>query len=178
MISTALRLVLLLTLVTGIIYPLTVTALAQAGFPIQANGSLLADGSGSALVGQNFSDPRFFWGRPSATSDHPYDAASSSGSNLGPSEPKLAAAREAALSFYKDERQLPPADLLTASASGLDPHISPESARYQVPRVARARGRTEGEILALVQRFTEAPTFGVLGAARVNVLLLNRALDH
>jgi K+-transporting ATPase ATPase C chain len=170
--------------VTGILYPLAVTGLAQALFPGQANGSLVErDGQilGSRLIGQPFDDPRYFWGRPSATSPFPYNAASSSGSNLGPANPALMErirARIAALKAADPGNNLPiPIDLVTASASGLDPHISVAGALYQVPRIARARGLPEDEVRALVQTYTEDRWFGILGEPRLNVLLLNLALD-
>jgi potassium-transporting ATPase KdpC subunit len=174
----------LLALLTGLIYPLTVTALAQAFFPWQANGSLLLQGEkvvGSALIGQPFSDPRYFWGRPSATVPVPYNAAGSGGSNYGPLNPLLvkeAQARIAALRAADPQagRDIP-VDLVTSSASGLDPHISEAAALYQLPRVARARGLSESAVRKLVRQFTEPRQLGFLGESRVNVLLLNIALD-
>jgi len=175
----------LLTAITGVIYPLTVTAIAQAVFPWQANGSLLGrDGqpAGSALIGQPFDDPRYFWGRLSATTPFPYNAGASSGSNLGPTNPALldqVKARVAALKQADPGNTAPiPADLVTASGSGLDPDISPAAADYQVPRVARVRGLDEAVVRRLVAEVTEEPTFGLLGEARVNVLELNMALDR
>lgn len=180
----ALTLFAVLSLVTGLAYPLAVTALAQAAFPERANGSLVVqDGQvvGSALVGQSFSDPKHFWGRPSATSPMPYNGANSSGSNLGPSNPALAdavKARVAALRAADPGQTAPvPVDLVTASASGLDPHISPAAAEYQVERVARARGLPAAQVRALVARHTEQPLLGFIGQARVDVLRLNLALD-
>ena len=168
---------LLLTFLTGVIYPLIVTAFAQL-FPNKATGSVIVVNGkavGSELIGQPFSDPKYFWSRPSATSPQPYNGASSSGSNLGPTNKAL---REAVAERLKQFEQRPvPADLVTASASGLDPHISPEAAQFQVSRVARARGLTEERIRELLDRHTEARTFGVLGEPRVNVLRLNLALD-
>src|SRR5882672_8276111 len=168
---------LVLTLITGIVYPLIVTAFAQL-FPNKAAGSVIEVNGravGSELIGQPFSDPKYFWSRPSATSPQPYNGASSSGSNLGPTNKALA---EAVAERLKQFEQKPvPADLATASASGLDPHISPEAARFQVSRVAKARGLTEERIQELLDRHTEARTFGVLGEPRVNVLKLNLALD-
>ena len=168
---------LVLTFLTGIIYPLIVTAFAQL-FPNKATGSVIevnGKAVGSELIGQPFSDPKYFWSRPSATSPQPYNGASSSGSNLGPTNKAL---HEAVAERLKQFEQRPvPADLVTASASGLDPHISPEAARFQVSRVARARGLTEERIQELLDRHTEARTFGVLGEPRVNVLRLNLALD-
>jgi K+-transporting ATPase ATPase C chain len=162
-----------------------VTAIAQALFPWQANGSLLVrDGqpAGSALIGQPFDDPRYFWGRLSATTLFPYNAAASSGSNLGPANPALldqVKARVAALKQADPANAAPvPADLATASGSGLDPDISPAAAEYQVPRVARARGLDEAVVRRLVAEATTGPTLGLLGASRVNVLELNMALDR
>jgi potassium-transporting ATPase KdpC subunit len=166
-----------LTLITGIVYPLIVTAFAQL-FPNKATGSVIevnGKAVGSELIGQAFSDPKYFWSRPSATSPQPYNGASSSGSNLGPTNKAL---HEAVAERLKQFEQKPvPADLVTASASGLDPHISPEAAQFQVSRVAKARGLTEKRIQELLDRHTEARTFGVLGEPRVNVLRLNLALD-
>jgi K+-transporting ATPase ATPase C chain len=176
----------LLTLLTGVLYPLVVTGVAQSVFPKQANGSLVRDGdrvAGSTLIGQQFSDPRYFWGRPSATSPTPYNAASSGGSNLGPSNPALAeavVARVAALRAADPGNTSPvPVDLVTASGSGLDPHISVAAAHYQVPRILRVRnmqGR-EAELRRLVDENTDQRALGVLGEPCVNVLRLNRALD-
>ena len=175
---------LVLTFVTGLAYPLVVTVAAQALFPVQAAGSLIVrDGKpvGSALIGQNFSDPKHFWGRPSATSPMPYNAAASSGSNQGPLNPALTDAvkgRVEALRAAEPGNSAPvPVDLVTASASGLDPHISPAAAQYQIARVARARSLAPDKVKALVDRQTEAPLLGFLGERRVNVLRLNVALD-
>jgi len=166
-----------LTLITGIVYPLIVTAFAQL-FPNKATGSVIevnGKAVGSELIGQPFSDPKYFWSRPSATSPQPYNGASSSGSNLGPTNKAL---REAVAERLKQFEQKPvPADLVTASASGLDPHISPQAAQYQISRVAKARGMDEGKIRSLVEQYTEPRTLGVLGEPRVNVLRLNLALD-
>jgi potassium-transporting ATPase KdpC subunit len=179
----ALKILLMLTLLTGVIYPLAVTGIAQLIFPSKANGSLVkVDGRvvGSELIGQNFSDPRYFWPRPSATG---YDPMPSSGSNLGPTSRQLqeqVQQREQALrALYglPAEAELPP-DLLFASGSGLDPDISLASAQLQIARVARARGLPEDQIAALVEQYTEPPQFGLLGEPRVNVLLLNIALDR
>ncbi len=175
----------LLTILTGVVYPLVVTGVAQSVFPHQANGSLIEKGGeviGSELIGQQFDDPGYFWGRPSATSPEPYNAASSSGSNLGPTNPALISTVEArvrALQEADPDNRLPiPVDLVTASASGLDPHISVASALYQVHRVATARGLDEAQVVALVNQHTEGRQFGLFGEPRVNVLLLNLALDE
>lgn len=181
----AATLLLLFTLLTGVAYPLLVTGAAQALFPSQANGSLVrADGRavGSSLIGQAFDDPRYFLGRPSATGPHSYNGAASTGSNLGPSNPALheaVAGRVAALREADPAQagEPVPVDLVTTSASGLDPHLSPAAALHQVPRVARLRGLPEASVRALVERQIEGRTFGVLGEPRVNVLLLNVALD-
>lgn len=171
-----------LSLITGLAYPAAVTALASALFPRQAGGSLIVDHgrvAGSALLGQQFSDPGHFWGRPSATNPQPYNAAASSGANLGPTNPqqlKNVAERVAALRAAHGEGPVPQ-ELVTASASGLDPHISPAAARYQLARVARARGLDEAALRQLVARRTEGRQLGLLGEERVNVLLLNRDLD-
>jgi potassium-transporting ATPase KdpC subunit len=175
----------LFTLVTGLLYPLAVTGLAQVIFPVQANGSLLIEQNGriagSALIGQPFDAPKYFWGRPSTTSPFPYNAAASSGSNLGPSNPALAdavQARVAALRATDPGNTDPvPVDLVTASASGLDPHISIAAALYQAPRVARLRGLDAAGIIQLIEKYTEGRQLGLLGEPRVNVLKLNLALD-
>jgi K+-transporting ATPase ATPase C chain len=175
----------LLTVLTGVIYPLAVTGIAQALFHHQANGSLISDNGetiGSELIGQPFSDPRYFWGRLSATAQIPYDAAASSGSNYGSSNPALLEAIQARIDALKavdpENNQPIPVDLVTSSASGLDPDISMAAALYQVPRVARNRGLSEEQVTALVHRFTEGRQFGILGEPRVNVLKLNLALDE
>ena len=183
----AVRLTVALTALTGLAYPLAVTALAQTFFPAQAKGSLIRDAGGrivgSRLVGQAFDDPRYFWGRGSATAGAPYNAAASGGSNLGPSNPALvdAVARRIDALRMHDLPQVHaapiPVDLVTASASGLDPHISPASAAWQAGRVARARGLDPATVAALVARHTEGPWLGVFGERRVNVLAVNLALD-
>ena len=172
------------TVITGVIYPLFVTGMAQAFFHHQANGSLIEKNGksvGSELIGQPFSDPKYFWGRLSATAPFPYNAAASSGSNYGPSNPALREAIQARIDALKavdpDNNQPIPVDLVTFSASGLDPDISVAAADYQVPRVARYRGLSEGQVYALVNRFTKGRQFGILGEPRVNVLQLNLALD-
>lgn len=173
-----------LTLVTGVAYPLVVTGVGQAVFPNQAHGSLiLRDGKpvGSALIGQNFSDPGHFWGRPSATSPAPYNAAASGGSNQGPLNPALvdaAKGRLDALRAADPSNTAPvPVELVSASASGLDPHISPAAAQYQLARVAAARKLPVDAVQALVAQHTTRPLLGVLGEPVVNVLQLNLALD-
>jgi len=175
---------LLLTAVTGVFYPLLVTGIAQFAFPEKANGSLIRGEEGfvgSELIGQPFEDPRFFWGRLSSTPDFPYNSAASSGSNLGPSNPALgeaAKARAKALQAADPGNKTPiPADLVTSSGSGLDPHISPAAALYQASRVARARGLSEDPVRRLVDQFTEPRQWGILGEPRVNVLKLNLALE-
>jgi K+-transporting ATPase ATPase C chain len=184
MIRPALVLFVLLSAITGLLYPLAVTGVAQALFPQQANGSLvLQDGKpvGSALIGQDFSDPRYFWGRPSATTPTPYNAAASTGANQGPLNPALAEAvqaRVAALRAADPGNPAPvPLDLVTTSASGLDPHTSPAAALWQAPRVARLRGLPPAQVEQLVARHTEGRLWGLLGEPRVNVLALNLALD-
>jgi K+-transporting ATPase ATPase C chain len=173
-----------LSLLTGVVYPMIVTGLGHLLFPRQAEGSLIVRGGkvvGSALIGQAFEGPEYFWTRPSATGAVPYDGGASSGSNLGPANPALLDAvrrRVAALHAADAGDSSPvPVDLVTASASGLDPHISPAAARYQIGRVSRARHLDAARVAALVARTTEPRTWGVLGEPRVNALLLNLALD-
>jgi potassium-transporting ATPase KdpC subunit len=180
----ALVLFLLLTLLTGFLYPLLLTGLAQLLFPHQAAGSIvLRDGRavGSRLIGQSFSDPRYFWSRPSSTTPQPYNGTASTGSNLGPLNPQLVDAiksRIAALRAADPNNSAPvPIDLVTASGSGLDPEISVAAADYQAARVARARGLAPERVQALIAQHTEGRLLGVLGEPRVNVLELNLALD-
>jgi potassium-transporting ATPase KdpC subunit len=180
----ALMMLLTLMLLTGVIYPLAVTGLAQLLLPSLADGSLITrDGKviGSELIGQQFDDPKYFWGRPSATSPFPYNAAASSGSNLGPTNPAFIDAvrgRVSALRAADPVNDTPiPVDLVTASGSGLDPHMSPAAAEYQLKRVARARGLGENTLRDLVARHTEGRQLGVLGERRINILKLNVALD-
>ena len=177
-------LLLVLSVITGVLYPLAATGLSQWMFPHQANGSLIErDGKpiGSALIGQSFTDPKYFWGRPSATSPNPYNAGASSGSNQGPTNPALADAvkqRIAALRAADPGNSAPvPVDLVTASGSGLDPEISQAAAQYQLERVARARRLSSEQVQALVNQSTSGRQLGVLGEPRVNVLRLNLALD-
>ncbi|WP_425616002.1 potassium-transporting ATPase subunit KdpC [Anatilimnocola sp. NA78] len=179
----ALAMLLLLTVLTGVLYPLVVTAVAAVVFPHQAGGSLIVVDrkiQGSALLGQSFSEPKYFWGRLSATGPFPYNAALSSGSNYGPRHPALQAAAEArAAELRKYDPQLKqiPVDLLTSSGSGLDPHISPAAAAVQVARVAKERNISPEAVQQLVAKHTEQRQLGLLGEPRVNVLLLNRDLD-
>lgn len=181
----ALALLAFFTVLTGLVYPAAVTAIGQVALPAQASGSLLRDGrhvAGSALVGQPFDAPEYFWGRPSATGARPYDAAASAGSNLGPTNPTLrdaVAKRLAALRAADPQHRRPvPVDLVTTSGSGLDPDITPAAALYQVPRVAGARGLGPDRVRQLVQAHIEGRALGVLGEPHVNVLGLNRALDR
>jgi K+-transporting ATPase ATPase C chain len=178
------------TILTGLVYPLVVTGLAQVIFPSQANGSLIVRNGqpvGSALIGQSFDDPKYFWGRLSATSPAPYTAfnadklTGSSGSNYGPLNPALLEAVQARIKALQeadpDNKAPIPVDLVTASGSGLDPHMSPAAAAYQVGRVAQARGLRADAVRQLVAQHTEGRTLGLLGEPRVNVLALNLALD-
>lgn len=172
------------TVITGVLYPLVVTGIVQIAFHHQANGSLIGQNgnvAGSELIGQPFSDPKYFWGRLSATSPVPYNGGSSSGSNLGPANPDLTKAVQAridALRAVDPDNDLPvPVDLVTSSASGLDPDISVAAADYQIARVARFQGLSHDIVSGLVDKVTEARQLGVLGEPRVNVLKLNQALD-
>jgi K+-transporting ATPase ATPase C chain len=173
-----------LTLLTGVVYPVVVTGIARLAFPDQASGSIVTQGAravGSRLLGQPFTRPEYFWGRPSATTPQPYNGAASTGSNLAPTNPALAetvAARVATLRAADPYNAQPvPVDLVTASGSGLDPHISPAAAEYQVQRVARTRNMAPAHVRRLVAEHTEGRTLGLLGEPRVNVVALNLALD-
>lgn len=181
----ALTLFALLSVVTGLLYPLAVTGLAQALFPWQANGSLIIrDGKvlGSALIGQTFTAPGYFWGRPSATTPGPYNGMASGGSNLAPGNPALLGAVQARVQALRaadpGNTAWVPVDLVSASASGLDPHISVAAANYQAARVARVRGLPLGQVMALVQQHSQDRWLGFLGEPRVSVLALNLALDE
>jgi K+-transporting ATPase ATPase C chain len=185
MVRNAFLSLLLFTLFTGIIYPLAVTGIAQVFFPHEANGSIIMkDGKpvGSELIGQQFEDPKYFWGRLSATGPYPYNGAASSGSNLGPNNPNLVSAVEALIAALRKgdpgNATKIPVDLVTASGSGLDPHISLAAAEYQVRRVAKARGLDEAAVRTLVAQHTNGRWLGVLGEPVVHVLELNLALDN
>jgi len=186
MIQPAVVIFVLLSLLTGVIYPVLVTLAAQSLFPNQANGSLLYNAAGkpigSDLIGQTFNDPRYFWGRPSATSPTPYNAAASSGSNLGPTNPVLidaVAARVKALRDADPSNRAPvPVDLVTASASGLDPHISLAAAEYQIPRIAKTRNVDPAKLRDLVTRHSEGRQWYIFGEPRINVLKINLFLDE
>ena len=185
LIRPALTLFAVLTVITGVVYPLAVTGVARLLFPEQAGGSIVAkEGKavGSSLIGQNFSEPRYFWGRPSATGPTPYNAANSGGSNLGPLNPALVEAvkgRVQALKAADPGNTLPvPVDLVTTSASGLDPHISAAAAHYQVARVTKSRGLALATVQAQGDAHTEERLFGMLGEPRINVRALNLALDR
>jgi len=180
----SIRALLFFTVITGIAYPLVVTGIAQVVFKDQANGSLIEKGGkvlGSRLIGQPFSDPKYFWGRPSATSPQPYNGMASSGSNQGPTNPALKEAVEGRIKALReaggDATKPVPADLVTASGSGLDPHISPAAAEYQVARVAKIRNIDAAKVRQIVADHTEGRQLGFLGEPRVNVLTLNLALD-
>ena len=181
----ALRMLVVLTVLTGLVYPLLVTGVARLAFPHQAGGSLIVVGDktvGSELIGQPFDDPKYFWSRPSATSPQPYNGAASSGSNQGARNPALADAVKDRIKALRDAdpgNEAPvPVDLVTASASGLDPHISVAAANYQASRVAKVRGIPAERIQTLIGQHTDGRTFGALGEPRVNVLGLNAALDQ
>jgi len=180
----ALRMLVVISVLTGVAYPLLVTGIAQLAFPGPANGSLIVVGDktmGSTLIGQPFDDPKYFWSRPSATSPQPYNAGASAGSNQGATNPALADAVTARIKALRDvdpaNTSPVPVDLVTASGSGLDPHISIAAAAYQAPRVARVRGISIDKVMALVGEHTEGRTLAVIGEPRVNVLELNLALD-
>ncbi len=180
----SLRLLVVLSVLTGVVYPLATWSIAQLAFPAAANGSLIVKNGktvGSALIGQPFDDPTYFWSRPSATSPQPYNGAASSGSNMGPHNPALAVAVAGRIKALRDadpgNSDAVPADLVTASASGLDPDISPAAAQFQLARVGQARGMPVETVRALVDRGTKGRTLGLLGEPRVNVLELNLALD-
>jgi K+-transporting ATPase ATPase C chain len=184
-IFSAASLLIVFIIIAGIVYPLAVTGFAQLFFPFQANGSIIIKNNkpiGSILIGQNFDDPKYFWGRPSATLPYPYNASSSSGSNMGPSNPALLHAVRSRISNLKstDTRNGKPipVDIVTTSGSGLDPHISAAAAEYQIRRVAHARGIEESKVRSLVLTYTKKRQFGILGEPSVNVLLLNLALDE
>ncbi len=184
-IRASLVMIVLFTILTGILYPLAITVLSQAIFPFQASGSIVEQNGkaiGSVLIGQQFTSPKYFWSRLSATGPFPYNAGASSGSNLGPLHPALKAAAQARIDqlHLSDSSNAPhiPVDLVTASASGLDPHISVAAALYQVPRVTRERNLSNETVLALVSKHIEHRTFTMLGEPRVNVLELNLALDE
>ena len=180
----SLRMLVVLTVLTGVVYPLVTWGIAQLAFPATANGSLIEQNGkvvGSALIGQSFDDPKYFWSRPSATSPQPYNGAASSGSNQGPTNPALADAVKDRVKALRDANPgnaaTVPADLVTASGSGLDPEISIAATEYQLARVAKARGMQPDAVRGLVKRHTTGRTFGLLGEPRVNVVKLNLALD-
>ncbi|GLQ51703.1 potassium-transporting ATPase subunit KdpC [Dyella flava] len=184
LIRNAVSMLVVMTVITGLVYPLVATGVAQVLFPHQANGSLIMrDGKpiGSELIGQSFDDPKYFWGRPSATTPQPYNGTASNGSNLGPTNPALRDAvqqRIDALRKADPGNTAPvPADLVTASGSGLDPDISPAAAQYQIARVARVRNLSVDQVQQLVAQYTQGRQLGLLGEPRVNVLELNLALD-
>jgi potassium-transporting ATPase KdpC subunit len=185
LIRPAVSLLALMTVLLGIVYPLVITGVAKVAFSRQAEGSLIYQNGkliGSTLIGQSFSDPKYFWGRPSATSPQPYNGLASSGSNLGPLNPALLDAVKANVKALHDadpdNRQPVPVDLVTASASGLDPEISPAGAHYQAARVARARNLPLAQVEALIGAHEQGRLFGLFGERRVNVLNLNLALDR
>lgn len=183
--KTALRLLIVLTVLTGLLYPLAVTGLAQLFFPQKANGSLMVQNTrviGSRLIGQSFTSQAYFWGRPSATSPYPYNGEASSGSNSGPTNPSFLATVKDRITQLKQaspqKNNAIPVDLVTASGSGLDPEISPQAAFYQVARIVKARHLTAKEVQALIQQHIQHRTLGLLGEPRINVLELNLALDN
>lgn len=185
LIRPAVSLLVLMTILLGIVYPLVITGVAKVAFPRQADGSLIyKDGKliGSTLIGQSFSDPKYFWSRPSATSPQPYNGLASSGSNLGPLNPALLDAVKANVKALHDadpdNRRPIPVDLVTASASGLDPDISPAAAHYQAARVARARNLALAPVETLIKTHERGRLFGLIGERRINVLELNLALDQ
>jgi K+-transporting ATPase ATPase C chain len=185
LIRPAVSLFVVLTLVTGVVYPLVVTGIAKAAFPSQAGGSLIVQAGkpvGSSLIGQNFSDPKFFWGRPSATSPMPYNGQGSGGSNLGPLNPALTDAIKGRVDALRaadpGNKAAVPVDLVTTSASGLDPEISVASAQYQAPRIARLRGLSPAMVDDIIAKHTQGRLFGLLGEPRVNVLDMNLELQH
>jgi potassium-transporting ATPase KdpC subunit len=180
-----LRINIFATILFGVVYPLVITGISQLAFPHKANGSLIiSDGKtiGSELIGQNFTRPEYFQPRPSAAGNDGYDPTASGGSNFGPTNQKLIDRVKASIEKFRKENPdytgPIPADLVTASASGLDPHLSPDSAKAQAPRVAKARGATLGQVQRLITQFTEIPSLGLLGEPRVNVLELNLTLDR
>jgi potassium-transporting ATPase KdpC subunit len=180
-----LRINIFATILFGVVYPLVITGICQLAFPHKANGSLItSDGKtiGSELIGQNFTRPEYFQPRPSAAGNDGYDPTASGGSNFGPTNQKLIDRVKASIEKFRKENPdytgPIPADLVTASASGLDPHLSPDSAKAQAPRVAKARGATLGQVQQLIAQFTEMPSLGLLGEPRVNVLELNLTLDR
>ena len=181
----AILMVIVFTVLTGLAYPLAVTGIAQVVFPGASDGSIVKDANGSvigsSIIGQNFTDPKYFWGRPSAAGDG-YDAANSGGSNLGPTSEKLRELVQQRAEALRKASNLPadalvPAELVTASASGLDPNISPDAARFQAPRIAQARGLSADQVLKLIDDHTDGRTLGFMGEPKVNVLELNMALD-
>jgi potassium-transporting ATPase KdpC subunit len=181
----AILMVIVFTVITGLAYPLAVTGIAQVVFPGASDGSIVKDASGnvigSSIIGQSFTDPKYFWGRPSAAGDG-YDAANSGGSNLGPTSEKLRELVQQRAEALRKASNLPadalvPAELVTASASGLDPNISPDAARFQAPRVAQTRGQSADQVLKLIDDHTDGRTLGFMGEPKVNVLELNMALD-
>ncbi len=185
MIRNSLMSLLIFTILTGIIYPLVVTGIAQVIFPRQANGGIISKNGkavGSELIGQQFDGPKYFWGRLSATTPYPYNGGSSSGSNLGPNNPDLMKAVQARIDALRGadpgNGAKIPVDLVTASGSGLDPHISPAAAEYQIHRVAKARGLDDAKVRDIIKNNTKGLLLGVIGESTVNVLMLNMALDE